>query len=123
MCLLEVSGEQGWFAGSRDVVSMRVEAGLVLGLAVPGCLRASRANHGCSYLSVHVLPGPNCALDVTNAGGWPSHEGSAGVNDGLAATAACNLLAVHDDAGGGDRQSTGPLNNQLDLSDVFKLFF
>lgn len=62
--------------------------------------RASRASHGCSYLSIRVLPGPNCALDVTNAGGWPSHKGSASVNDGLAATTACNLLAVHDDAGG-----------------------
>lgn len=52
---------------------------------------------------MHVLPGPNCALDVTNARAWPSQEGCAGVDDSLAATTACNLLAVHNDAGGTDK--------------------
>lgn len=65
-----------------------------LGSAVPGASRAS------SHLSIRALPGPNCALDVPDARGWPGHEGSASVNDGLAATSTCDFLAVHNDAVG-----------------------
>lgn len=84
--------QQGWSAA--DMVRLCMEAGVC-----QAACSTNRGGHGHSYLSIRVLIGPDCALDVVNVRGRPGHEGCASVNDGLAAAAARNLLLVHNDAG------------------------
>lgn len=101
--LLEVSEQQCRLAMSGDGVSCPWKRACCQAQQCQAASGVSSASCGYSYLSMCVLPGPNCSLNVTNASVWPSQERCAGVNDGLAATTACNLLAVHDDAGGTDK--------------------
>lgn len=55
--------QQGWFAA--DMVHLCVEAGMKPGVC-QAAWSTNRGGRGDSYLSIQVLIGPDCTLDVIN---------------------------------------------------------